>query len=94
MEGAKLMVFASLNEIPAPQFRGLEEFLYGRTYEQKKLRIQQYLTAKSEDITDVIDKYLLQGQYKDVVFGNTKEEEVLQKMTEKGWKIDNSGMPN
>lgn len=66
--------------------------MFGITPEIIKQRRLAYLNISKKDIMEVAGKYLVgeknRLQYKDVMFGNVKEKQTLEKIKNDNWKID------
>lgn len=92
IDGAKLGLFAKIDQLPIPERRALSEFLYGINEEMFQKRRIELLDVTKDDIVAATVKYLSKDTpkvaYKDVVFGNADEGLLGSAFEKAGWKVD------
>lgn len=86
LEQAKLRIFQSLDAPMSVSSQGATEFQEGITDEMRQARRENFLNVGTNEITDVINKYLIPGKNVVSVVGNN---EVLNVQNLKDWTIRN-----
>lgn len=94
---AKLYVFSSLDQVTAPQNKGLEMFIRNITRKERNLFRKRLLETTKEEVISVSKKYFVEqlerGITSRVIFGNVNEEpqnEIDEYFANENWDIINS----
>ena len=87
LDQSKLRTFQKIDSPTTPQNKGLGNWLYGITWDQRQITRERLLSVTPADVVEVADRYLSDtSRASKVVFGTDQVDR--EKLEEDGWKVE------